>query len=480
MSRPIISQSLSGTSISNGSTFKIPANLNLETLTVRNIFLTDSLYTKNSTSSTSSNKLQLTSGSIYNIYNSTNANLKVLKYNNVYFLPDVDLSNIVTLYTDNILNIGILKNPLNLYGSDIYLKATDKIILDGNLLINSNVTVVGNIIGITDLILTGNLQVDTNTLLKGPLQVNSSTHILNTLTVDSSTHILGRLQVDSDAEILGDLQVNSDTYILGKLEVDSSGLIRGSLQVDSSARIIGTLEVDSSAHILGALTVDSSALIKGTLEVNSSSHLIGALTVDSSALIKGALTVDSSALIKGTLEVDSSSHLIGALTVDSTAHILGDLTADQSIILDNKIIRVDPLTNYLMYNANNVVTITPSNILSCSNILVIDPTGRLDTMFEVVGNITCNSIYLTSDINKKKNIREITYEEINNLNNIKSYNFDLKSSNNNNFGFMAHEVSNLYPMLSTGDTVNYIGFIPLLLEKIKILEERIMVLEDYL
>jgi hypothetical protein len=133
-----------------------------------------------------------------------------------------------------------------------------------------------------------------------------------------------------------------------------------------------------------------------------------------------------------------------------------------------------------MYNANNVVTITPSNVLSCSNILVIDPTGRLDTMFEVVGNITCNSIYLTSDINKKKNIREITYTEINNLNNIKSYNFDLKSSNNNNFGFMAHEVANLYPMLSTGDTVNYIGFIPLLLEKIKILEERIMVLEDYL
>jgi hypothetical protein len=33
-------------------------------------------------------------------------------------------------------------------------------------------------------------------------------------------------------------------------------------------------------------------------------------------------------------------------------------------------------------------------------------------------------------------------------------------------------------MLSTGDTVNYIGFIPLLLEKIKILEERIKILEN--
>jgi hypothetical protein len=135
-------------------------------------------------------------------------------------------------------------------------------------------------------------------------------------------------------------------------------------------------------------------------------------------------------------------------------------------------------TNFLEYNANNVVTINHANILSCSNILVVDPTGTLDTLFEVVGNITCNSVYLTSDIRKKKNIREISNDEINNLSELRSYNFDMKSNNNNNYGFMAHEVANLYPMLSTGDTVNYIGFIPLLLEKIKILEERIKILEN--
>ena len=32
--------------------------------------------------------------------------------------------------------------------------------------------------------------------------------------------------------------------------------------------------------------------------------------------------------------------------------------------------------------------------------------------------------------------------------------------------------------LSNGDTVNYIGFIPLLLEKIKILENKIKILEN--
>jgi hypothetical protein len=160
-----------------------------------------------------------------------------------------------------------------------------------------------------------------------------------------------------------------------------------------------------------------------------------------------------------------------------TANITGNLSVGGNIILDNKVLNVSN-NGYLRYNGNNVVTITQSNILSASNILVIDPTGKLDTLFEVVGNITCNSVYLTSDIRKKKNIRDISEEEINNLSELKSYNFDLKSSNNNNYGFMAHEVANLYPMLSTGDTVNYIGFIPLLLEKIKILEERIKNLES--
>ena len=45
---------------------------------------------------------------------------------------------------------------------------------------------------------------------------------------------------------------------------------------------------------------------------------------------------------------------------------------------------------------------------------------------------------------------------------------------------MAHEVQSVYPILSNGDSVNYVGFIPLLLEKIKILEEEIKLLKDKL
>jgi len=328
MSRPINSKNLvvNSASVSSfmNSSAVIPAALSCDSLTVNTIYLVDSLYTKNTNNVNAINKLKISKGSIVNVFSSTSANSQILSYNNVYFMPDATLSNIVTLYTDNILNIGVDTNQLNLIGSNIKISPT------------SNLTVSGQ-------------------------------------------------------SIFSQLIINNN------------------------------------------LTANCDVNINGNLIVNGGINY-------------------------------------------KTANITGNLSVGGNIILDNKVLNVSN-NGYLRYNGNNVVTITQSNILSASNILVIDPTGKLDTLFEVVGNITCNCVYLTSDIKKKKNIRDISMDELENLNKLKSYNFDLKSSNNNNYGFMAHEVANLYPMLSTGDTVNYIGFIPLLLEKIKILEERIKCLE---
>jgi hypothetical protein len=135
-------------------------------------------------------------------------------------------------------------------------------------------------------------------------------------------------------------------------------------------------------------------------------------------------------------------------------------------------------SNFGNVNLDNVLRIDSQNILNKSNIIIRDATNSIDVMFDVQGNISCNSVYLTSNVKKKKNIRDLSEEEIDNLTKIKSYNFDLISSGQNNYGFLAHEVMDKYPMLSNGETVNYIGFIPLLLSKIKILEDEINILKS--
>jgi hypothetical protein len=132
----------------------------------------------------------------------------------------------------------------------------------------------------------------------------------------------------------------------------------------------------------------------------------------------------------------------------------------------------------LKFNENIFLMLNSANVINASNIILIDETNQLDVLFDVRGNISCNSIYLTSDVNKKKNIRELNNDEMNNINKIGSYNFDFKNNDVNSYGFLAHEVQALYPSLSNGLTVNYIGFIPILLEKIKILENQISELKN--
>jgi len=134
--------------------------------------------------------------------------------------------------------------------------------------------------------------------------------------------------------------------------------------------------------------------------------------------------------------------------------------------------------NQLKLNENIFLMLNSANVINASNIILIDETNQLDVLFDVRGNISCNSIYLTSDVNKKKNIRELSEVEMDNINKINSYNFDFKNNDVNSYGFLAHEVQSLYPSLSNGLTVNYIGFIPILLEKIKILENQISELKN--
>lgn len=104
------------------------------------------------------------------------------------------------------------------------------------------------------------------------------------------------------------------------------------------------------------------------------------------------------------------------------------------------------------------------------------------------------TLYMTSDKNKKENIVNIDKNDIDNLKQIKAKQYTLKDDVNKEkqFGVIAQELEVHYPNLvktienfdddgnktSELKSVNYIGLIPLLLEKINSLEKRIEELEN--
>jgi len=250
----------------------------------------------------------------------------------------------------------------------------------------------------------------------------------------------------------------------------------GQIQYDPTTNKIKFL---NDVLLTGNLEVKN-AVIYETIIINQSniyiSEIFGNLTVDGELFAKGNLFITND-LKCNNLNVTS----ISVSTINGNLTIGDNLTVNSSIYTPNILLNNQILTtnsaNDLIYNSNIILTINSSNIINMSNIIIYDATNSQEVLLEVRGNIQCNAVFLTSNMSKKKNIREITVDEINRVNGINSYNYNLKSNDTNNFGFLAHEVQSVYPMLSDGDSVNYIGFIPLLLEKIKIMEDKINELE---
>jgi hypothetical protein len=229
--------------------------------------------------------------------------------------------------------------------------------------------------------------------------------------------------------------------------------------------------------------------IYGNLFV-SGTLTVGTLNVQNIISI-GNIYGQGNLIIKDNIYAEGNIINISKVTNSSNVQVnfLGINSGQIEFSPNEKLFRINPdvdiqgnvnVTGNLKYNGNIILTIDNSNILNASNIVIVDNTNSIDVLFEVKGNITCNNLYLTSNVNKKKNIREISDDEIERLNIIKSYNFDLKSNGTNNYGFLAHEIQEIYPILSNGDSVNYVGFIPLLLEKIKLLENKIKNIENLL
>ena len=106
-------------------------SLNLDNLTVKNIYLLDSLITKNLADGNAPDKLKISKGSLTNQFFSTDPTKLRLDFNNVYFQPEYGHPDRVTMYTNDKLTIGKTDNILELKGSNINVTVNDTFNVDG-------------------------------------------------------------------------------------------------------------------------------------------------------------------------------------------------------------------------------------------------------------------------------------------------------------------------------------------------------------
>jgi hypothetical protein len=124
------------------------------------------------------------------------------------------------------------------------------------------------------------------------------------------------------------------------------------------------------------------------------------------------------------------------------------------------------------YNSSTVKTLTPSQSsysIYIPNNLYVD-----GTIFgDLVGTVTA-----PSDINLKENIRELRLEiDVNKIMNLNPKIYTYKNDSQIHYGFIAQEMEQVYPDLVYNNkgtkSINYTELIPLLLLKIKDLQQQI-------
>lgn len=310
----------------------------------------------------------------------------------------------------------------------------------GSLSIGSIDIIGGGLSGGTDYSITG---------LSMPI---GPTDAANKAYVDAATGSAPGLPFNSvqfnSAGIFGgsaDLTYDGQTFYIAN-STPSTGLTNGSLVVS------GGIGIGENVYIGG-----KTRLLDSTASTNVSS---GALVVTGGVGVIGSLNVGNSVIFENTLAImdttQTSDTSTGALTVSGGVGIAGSLNIGDTI----HVYSTEQSTN------------TSSGALTIS--------GGMGIQKDVfIGGICHADEYLTtSDQRLKKDITKIDSDHVFKLMQLSGYTYYLKDHPDLKYGLMAQEIENAgleHFVKEVGDhkKVNYQYFIPVLIESIKTLSEKL-------
>jgi hypothetical protein len=245
----------------------------------------------------------------------------------------------------------------------------------------------------------------------------------------------------------------------------------------------------------GTLVVTGGVGIGGNINVGgSTSKLTG--NTPSISTGSGTLVVTGGVGISGDLNVGGatcklSSNTPSISTGTGTLVVTGGVGIGENLFVNNQITAKNITANYITIekdttnNTNGILTLNSGRLLiNNTNDTAVTVTGRgnFDSL-AVTKAVTAASFNATSDYRIKTSITDLdpTFTT-DHLRPVKYTNINDKKEY---IGFIAHEIQQTYPYLVTGEkdgeetqTMNYDGIIGILVNEIKMLKQRICILEN--
>ena len=424
---------------------------------------------------------------------------------------------------------------LVVYG-DVSLNSTLEV--GGTATFNASVIVYGDVSLNSTLEVGGTATFDASVIVYGDVSLNSTLEVGGNATFDASVIVYGDVSLNSTLEVGGnatfDEQVvaNSDVSLNSTLEVGGVATFDASMVVYSTVNgiyINNGLPLDTYLQnfILNSITIPGltgsdntifgfnimpNATSAGTnscvgyqagfnITVGQSNTLIGA---EAGYEISNGSFNTAIGYRAYYDEIDpvqnySYSTAIGAFSIPTGDHQIVLGTANETVIIDGSfnISGTTTFNGQIVANAdvslNSTLEVGGKTIFDGSMVVYGDVS--LNSTLEVAGNVlfdgnlnvaeTTTSLYFVSgsDYRIKTDVKPLdTAFAIDQLNPVTYTN---KISGNQDTGFIAHEVQEIFPHLVTGikdgeetQTLNYQGLIAILTREIQELKKRIEILEN--
>jgi hypothetical protein len=346
---------------------------------------------------------------------------------------------------------------------------------------------------------TGTVVVTGGVGISGAINVGGATSTYTAGTVSSSTST-GTVVVTGGVGISGAVNVGGATskYTAGTSSTSTSTgtlVITGGVGISENINVGGatskyTAGTVSTSTSTGTVVITGGVGISGAINVGGTTSTYTAGTASTSTST-GTLVVTGGVGISGAINVGgtTSTYTAGTSSISTSTGsvvVTGGMGISENIYVGKKITTTN-LTITAVDGVNNgTLTIESGSTLKVNDTTVnaVTVSGRGNFGSLAVSNaVTAFSFNATSDYRIKTSITDLdpTFT-IDHLRPVKYINIhDSKEY----IGFIAHEIQQTYPFLVTGEkdgeetqTMNYDGIIGILVNEIKMLKQRICVLEN--
>ena len=396
------------------------------------------------------------------------------------------ISNVLGLPNSTI----VCESNLDLSGNDIY--NVSNVILN-----NGDVITGGSYSG--SLVVGGNLEVKQNTNLDGSVDIGGD------LTVDGNLEVKQNTNLDGDVEVGGNLNIiGGNANVAGTLVVGGSSSflqpvnMQSTLDVYDFARFYDNVAIDYGIYVGATTQMNGDVSMNSTLDVAGQSIFDSDVSMNSTLHVAGQSVFNSDVSMNSTLEVGGSSTFYNQVicysdvSMNSTLEVAGqsvfnsDVSMNSTLEVGGSSTFYNQVICYSDVSMNSTLAVAGQSIfdsdVSMNSTLEVQGATTINGGLTVVGQTNSTSFQSASDYRIKNNVEPLDDNyTVDELIPVKYVNIILEKED---FGFIAHEVQNVFPNLVTGEkdgddiqTLNYIGLIAILTKEIQELKRRVDVLE---